>query len=191
MSQTIMQRNYLTRLAHLAASAMPQLTSPRVNPDLTPQLPTLLADARAALPASIAPQTLLCLEAGLHILADDLDRAHTLCQDVPGPLGSAWHAIVHRREPDFWNANYWWRRASALSWSLPDGPLTTALHTLCTNAPDPRARAWAAKFSTPTYDPTQLVALVEHHHRDPQLTLTIAELQRTEWLSLMHLTLTT
>ncbi len=42
---------------------------------------------------------------------DELERAHDLCQSMDDPTGAALHAIVHRREGDFSNALYWWRRA--------------------------------------------------------------------------------
>jgi hypothetical protein len=39
-----------------------------------------------------------------------LDESHAISQDVNSPSGSYWHAILHRREPDFSNAKYWFRR---------------------------------------------------------------------------------
>jgi len=48
------------------------------------------------------------VKAGLHLLNDDLDRAHELAQAHEGDKTfDLWHAIVHRREGDFDNAKYW------------------------------------------------------------------------------------
>lgn len=41
----------------------------------------------------------------------DLERAHAVCQAMDDPLGAHLHAIVHRREGDYGNALYWYRRA--------------------------------------------------------------------------------
>ena len=50
-----------------------------------------------------------CL-AGLWLYHDFLDESHTLSQDIHTPTGSFWHAVMHRREGDFDNSKYWWRR---------------------------------------------------------------------------------
>ena len=51
------------------------------------------------------------LAAALWLYVDDLDRSHDLSQGEHSPTGSLLHAIMHRREGDFSNALYWYRKA--------------------------------------------------------------------------------
>jgi hypothetical protein len=68
------------------------------------------------LEAAFKPQTIrdrsmarACL-AGLWLLYDFLDESHSISQEIETPTGSYWHGIMHRREPDYGNSAYWFRR---------------------------------------------------------------------------------
>ena len=56
------------------------------------------------------PQRLSVIEAALWLVAGDLDRSHDISQDNSSSEGSFWHGVMHRREGDFGNASYWFRR---------------------------------------------------------------------------------
>jgi hypothetical protein len=51
------------------------------------------------------------LEAFLLYALDDIHAAHSIFQEEDNFFGSYGHGMMHRREGDFWNANYWFRRA--------------------------------------------------------------------------------
>lgn len=121
-------------------------------PDLGPGSPD--ADALTALRAMSAasfPKTVVdpaaaaaCL-AGAWLLYDHHDRSHAISQDLQTREGSFWHGILHRREPDYWNAKYWFRRTG----SHPVfGPLGVAAVEL-------------GVFPTADYDPMAFVDRVE------------------------------
>jgi len=50
-----------------------------------------------------------CLS-GVWLLYDFLDESHTISQKISNPTGSYWHGIMHRREGDYSNSKYWFRR---------------------------------------------------------------------------------
>lgn len=51
----------------------------------------------------------LCL-AGLWLLYDYLEECHRIAQSLETKEAAYWHAIMHRREGDFSNSKYWFRR---------------------------------------------------------------------------------
>ena len=50
------------------------------------------------------------LVAGLWLYVDQLDASHVVSQSITTPSGSFWHAMMHRREGDFANSHYWYRK---------------------------------------------------------------------------------
>jgi len=50
-----------------------------------------------------------CLS-GLWLLYNHLERSHEISQAIKNETGSYWHGIMHRREPDYSNAKYWFRQ---------------------------------------------------------------------------------
>src|SRR5438874_1903751 len=118
-----------------------ELWSPDRLPELGPGTPNqAIRDLFQALSVDrLFPQcrdrdaALGCLS-GLWLVHDFLDESHTISQDLGGWIGSYWHGIMHRREPDAGNAKYWFRRvevnpvyaalaadAAELGLSLPGG----------------------------------------------------------------------
>lgn len=80
------------------------------NTSLLPALESLTVEsAFAGRPVVDRQMAAGCL-AGAWLWNDFLERSHEISQDVGTPTGSYWHGIMHRREPDYSNAKYWFRR---------------------------------------------------------------------------------
>lgn len=65
--------------------------------------------AFAPLPVKHESSARACL-AALWLLHDFADESHAISQEIDTAEGSYWHGILHRREPDYANAKYWFRR---------------------------------------------------------------------------------
>lgn len=50
------------------------------------------------------------IKSGLLLWNDALNDSHDISQGLSNNTGSYWHAIMHRREPDYSNAKYWFGR---------------------------------------------------------------------------------
>ena len=61
-----------------------------------------------------AAEPFALVRGGLLYAVDALEPAHAIFQEAKGDLGSYWHGMMHRREADFDNARYWFRRAGEL-----------------------------------------------------------------------------
>jgi hypothetical protein len=60
------------------------------------------------------PAIFTLVRGALFYATDAIPEAHTIFQEAAGDLGAYWHGMMHRREGDFDNARYWFRRAGVL-----------------------------------------------------------------------------
>ena len=99
--------------------AIVDLLATAADNDLGPGTPDAAARpalARLTAESLVAPHPVkdtdmarACL-AGLWLRHNFLDESHRISQEIENPTGSFWHGIMHRREGDFGNAKYWFRR---------------------------------------------------------------------------------
>jgi hypothetical protein len=77
-----------------------------VRQKLSDLAPSDIAGGRKPVDAEMAAA---CVS-GLWLYHNFLDESHRISQEIETPTGSFWHGIMHRREGDFGNAKYWFRR---------------------------------------------------------------------------------
>jgi hypothetical protein len=93
-------------------------------PGLAPEVPGsakswLKSHLQSAAPEDLVPKVTsrpdaIALQAGLFQMHDFFQESHELSQSIEGEgrnrAGDYWHALMHRREPDYGNAKYWFRQ---------------------------------------------------------------------------------
>ena len=93
----------------LATPEPPELgPGPRAGVRSQPELNTALEGLFRAM--KLQPPNQQLVRALVWLWHDHLDASHTISQGIESPDGSFVHAMMHRREPDYSNSKYWWRR---------------------------------------------------------------------------------
>lgn len=125
----------------------------------------------------VASQTYAdCVRSALFLYFSALDESHTISQGIGSATGSFLHGIMHRQEPDYSNAKYWFRRTGAheLFPTLREDALRARLSSDALQGEIERRRDW---------DPLWFVDQCEAAVRrgDATLAADLENLQRLEW----------
>jgi hypothetical protein len=119
-------------------------------------------------PAS--PQFAQCVRSALFLYYSALDESHTLSQDISSASGSFLHGIMHRQEPDYSNAKYWFRRVG-------EHELFPTLREDALRLPLKSAEIRTAIQQSKRWDPMWFIDACENGAAEQDLL----ELQRLEW----------
>jgi hypothetical protein len=118
-------------------------------------------DLNALLPQIRSADDVTALRAGLLQMNDFLDASHQHSQGIEGAgrnsAGDYWHAVMHRREPDYANAKYWFRRVG----SHPTFPELASRAATLLNAFPVIAPHWRGRLLSGGWDPFAFVDLCQ------------------------------
>lgn len=115
----------------------------------------------------------LCCLSGIWLLHDFLDESHAVSQEIETPSGSYWHGVMHRREGDFSNAKYWFRRVGRHPVFEAIGPLVADLV-----GSQPGARPVVNRGE---FDPAAMVDACQAAARDATGEEFCRRVQQLEW----------
>jgi hypothetical protein len=115
-----------------------------------------------------------CCLAGLWLYHHFLDESHALIQEIHTITGSYWHGVMHRREPDYANAKYWFRRVG-------DHPVFGVLRADATQiAADNPSESIQFLTRQSSWDPFAFIDLCEEAAGSP-LEMLCRRIQQREW----------
>jgi hypothetical protein len=103
----------IDQLKELLATPTPPALGPQSRPGVMPEAALNARLAELFTDRKISPRQQALIRSLLLLWHDHLDASHNISQGIENADGSFVHAIMHRREPDYWNAKYWWRRVGA------------------------------------------------------------------------------
>jgi hypothetical protein len=168
---------YGSAVAPLITDRLPELGPGSPNVALRSQLATLSIETAFAGKRVVDDDAARCCLSALWLWHDFLDESHAISQEIETIEGSYWHGIMHRREPDYGNAKYWFRRVSK---HVIFEPLAAVARDLAANEQLDSAAEFLAEQSE--WDPYRFVDLCEAASRGRSRCGNLArEVARAEW----------
>jgi hypothetical protein len=170
-------KTYSSNVAELITERLPELGPGSPNTSGRSQLASLTLEEIFSGKKIADRDAAQCCLSALWLWHDFLDESHTISQEIHTIDGSYWHGIMHRREPDYGNAKYWFHRV----------PRHAIFEPLAAAARELAAKSQLdepAKYLTSqtTWDPFRFVDLCEAiargRSKSAQLTREVA---RLEW----------
>ena len=145
--------------------------------ELRGQIEALKPETMFGSAAIASPKDAMAALSGLQLWNDCLSQSHTLSQGIETPTGSYWHGIMHRREPDFGNAKYWFRRVGK---HPVFNPLCAAARELAGSSPAGKPAEALADLTE--WDPFHFVDLCEESiDESTPLNALCRAIQKREW----------
>ena len=162
----------------------------------TPELPDLGPGPRAGILAireidapaeemSLPVPRIQLIRATLYLWHDHLQESHSIAQGIDNANGNYLHGIMHRREPDYGNASYWFHRVGKHP-SFPE--LARRAKKLCSAAPDSAAKLPKPLFDLEEWNPFAFIEACERvslTQSAPELNL-LREIQAAEIETLLE-----
>ena len=129
----------------------------------------------------VSAETAECVRSALFLYFSALDESHEISQGIQSSTGSFLHGIMHRQEPDFGNAKYWFRR-------VPSHDIFPALREACLKLFETQDSS-AAKLlggeieEKPRWDPQWFIDQCEATHGggSADFEQRLMEIQLLEW----------
>ena len=94
----------------LVGNRLPELGPGAPNESARPKIAALQVNRTLGGRRIVDHLAAKCCHSALWLWHDFLNESHSISQEIETIEGSYWHGIMHRREPDYGNAKYWFRR---------------------------------------------------------------------------------
>ena len=153
---------------------------PALGPEQRASVRPIAALGQAVDALGLSPSTANLARSTALLWHDHLDASHDVSQDLPSSDGSFLHGIMHRREPDYPNAKYWFRRTG-------DHPCYSSLASQVEAYLSVTGNEALAKRLVPgaQWDPFEFVDAVESAMHSGQHVDALQNIQRLEFESLV------